>query len=102
MVMCLQDVAKIIKMNKPNMVQRDEGTVGVFYNWIFLVEEKEAFGRNACHVLFYILIVSLGVVIITVVVVLLWHFRSPETGTGKISYWTISEHRNSVEVAIPV
>ncbi|XP_014802721.1 PREDICTED: uncharacterized protein LOC106891046 [Calidris pugnax] len=38
------------------------------------VEEKETFGRNL-HVPFYMLIVSLGVVIITALVALIWHFR---------------------------
>ncbi|XP_063204445.1 uncharacterized protein LOC134521667 isoform X1 [Chroicocephalus ridibundus] len=39
------------------------------------VEQKETFGRNPLHVPFYILIVSLGVVTITVLVALIWHFQ---------------------------
>lgn len=96
MVICLQDVAKITKMNKANIVQHNEGTASVFYNWIFLVEQKEMFKRNACDVLLHILIVSLGLVIITVMVVLLWHSQKHEDRAGKISYGRISEHKNSI------
>ncbi|OPJ66529.1 hypothetical protein AV530_016572 [Patagioenas fasciata monilis] len=45
------------------------------------LKQKETFGRNACHVLFHILMVSLGAVIITLVVALLWHFQKPKDRT---------------------
>ncbi|XP_074941777.1 uncharacterized protein LOC142053660 [Phalacrocorax aristotelis] len=38
-------------------------------------EQKEAFRRILVHVLFYILIASVGVVFITILVALIWHFQ---------------------------
>ncbi|CAM9670423.1 unnamed protein product [Bubo scandiacus] len=45
------------------------------------VEQKETFGRYAVRVLFCILMVSLGVVIITVSVALTWHFQKHKDGS---------------------
>ncbi|KAM6097723.1 uncharacterized protein LJ206_001059 [Theristicus caerulescens] len=39
------------------------------------VEQKETFRRNPVHVLFYVVISSLGVVIIAVLVAPIWHFQ---------------------------
>jgi len=56
-----------------------------FHSCIFFVEQEERFGRNPVHVLFCILLVSLGIVIITVLVALIRHFQKHREKSGKIS-----------------